>query len=113
MASPLGPRLANIFHCNHKDIWLRDCSLECKPSYYKCYVDNIFDLFESKTQVESLKNFMNICHPKMKFTFEKEQNKCSNFLDVKFIRENNVLPLQFTVNPFLVVFTRVSIFTCH
>ena len=26
----------------------------------------------------------------MKFSFKKEQNKCFNFLDVKFIRENNV-----------------------
>ena len=32
---------------------------------------------------------MNTSHPKMKFTFEKEQNNCSNFLDVKVIRENN------------------------
>ena len=30
------------------------------------------------------------CHPKMKLIFEKEQNKCFNFLDVKVIRENNV-----------------------
>ena len=33
---------------------------------------------------------MNTCHPKIKFTFEKAQNKCFNFLDVKVIRENNV-----------------------
>ena len=32
---------------------------------------------------------MNTCHPKMKFTFEKEQIKCLNFLDVKVIREDN------------------------
>ena len=90
MGSPLGPTLANIFLCHYEDIWLRNCSLECKPSYYKRYVDDIFVLFESETQVESFKNFMNTCHPKMKFTFEKEQNKCFNFLDVKVVRENNV-----------------------
>ena len=33
---------------------------------------------------------MNTYHPKMKFTFEKEQNNFFNFLDVKVIRENNV-----------------------
>ena len=46
MGSPLGPTLANIFLCHYEDIWLRNCSLECKPSYYKRYVDNIFVLFK-------------------------------------------------------------------
>ena len=91
MASPLGPTLANIFLCHYEDIWLRYCSSECKPSYYKRYVDDIFVLFESETQVESFKNFMNTCHPKMKFPSSKEHSKCFSFLDIKFIRENNVL----------------------
>ena len=55
MGSPLGPTLANIFFGPYKDIWLLNCSLECKPSYYKLYVDVIFVLFESETQVESFK----------------------------------------------------------
>ena len=67
MGSPLGPTLANIFLCHYEDIWLHDCSLECKPSYYKHYVDNIFVLFESEMQVESFKNFLSTCHTKMKF----------------------------------------------
>ena len=87
MGSPLGPTLA-IFLCHYEDIWLRNCSLECKPSYYK-HVDDIFVLFESEIQVESFKDFMNTCHPKMKFTFKKENN-CFNFLDVKVIREDYV-----------------------
>ena len=33
---------------------------------------------------------MKICHPKIKFTVEKEQNNCFNFLGVKVIREDNV-----------------------
>ena len=89
MASPLGRTLANIFLCYHEDIWLRNFSLECEPSYYKRYVDNIFVLFELETQVESFKNFMTTCHPKMKFTFKKEQSKCFSFLDVKVIRKIN------------------------
>ena len=90
MGFPLGPTLANIFLCHYEDIWLRNFSLECKPSYYNRYVDDIFVLFESEIQVESFKDFMNTCQPKMKFTFEKEQNNCFNFLDVKVIREYNV-----------------------
>ena len=110
MGSPLGPTLANIFLYHYEDIWLSNCSLECKSSYCKRYVDDIFDLFESETQVEPFKNFMNTCHPKMKFTFEKEQNNCLNFVDVKVI---TFLPPRFIVNPLLVVFTHILIVTCH
>ena len=90
LGSPLGSTPANVFLCHSKDIWLRNFSLECKPSYYKRYVDDMFVLFESETQVESFKNLMNTCHPKIKFAFEKEQNNCFNFLDIKGIREDNV-----------------------
>ena len=55
MESPLGPTLANIFLCHYEDIWLRNCLLECKPSYYKRYVDDIFVLFKSDTKVKSFK----------------------------------------------------------
>ena len=58
MGSPLGPKLANIFLCNYEDIWLRNCSLECKPSYYKCYVDDIFVLCESESQIEPFKKIL-------------------------------------------------------
>ena len=87
MGSPLGPTLANIFLCYYGDTWLSDCSLECKPSYYKRYVFHIFVLFESETPVGLFKHFMKTCRPKMKFTFETKHN---NFLDAKVIRENNV-----------------------
>ena len=72
MGSPLGPTLANIFLCHYEDIWLRNCSLECKPNYYKCYVEDTFALFDLEGQVESFINFMNTCHPQMKFIFEKK-----------------------------------------
>ena len=43
MGSPLRPTLANIFLCHYEDIWLLpNYSLECKSSYYKGYVDDIF-----------------------------------------------------------------------
>ena len=55
---------------------------------------------------------MNICHRKIKFTFEKEHNKCFNFLDVKVIREEMFLPPRFTTNPLLVLFRRILIVIC-
>ena len=90
MGSTVGPTQNNIFLCHYEDIWLCNCSLECRTSYYKLYVDDIFVLFESETQVESFKKFVNTCHPKMKFTFEKEQNNGFNFLDVKVVKEDNI-----------------------
>ena len=50
MGSPLGPTI-----CYYKDVWLHDCSLQCKPCSYKRYKDSIFALFESRVQVESFK----------------------------------------------------------
>ena len=110
MESPLGPTLANTFLFHYGDICLCNCSLECKPSYYKRYVDDIF-VFESETQVELFKNFMNICHPKMKFKFEKELNNCFFFLDAKVIKDNNVFTTLVCRNPLLPVFTHISIVT--
>ena len=54
-----GPTLANIILYHYEDIWLHNCLLECKPSYYKQYTDDIFVLFELETQVGLFENFMN------------------------------------------------------
>ena len=113
MGSSLDPTVANIFLCHYEDVWLRNFSLEYKSSYHKGYVDDIFVLFESETQVELFKSFINTCHPKMEFTFEKEHNKSFNVLDVKFIRENNDFTTSVYRKPSLVVFTRILIVICH
>ena len=42
MGFSLGPTLANIFLGHYEEIWLPNCSLDCKPSYYKRYVNDIF-----------------------------------------------------------------------
>ena len=88
--SPLGPTLANIFLWHYEDIWLPNYSSECKPSYHKRYVNDILVLFESEIQVEPCKGFMNTCHHKIKFTFEKIQSNSFSFLDDKVIREDKV-----------------------
>ena len=91
--------------------WLGDCSLECKRSYYKRYVDDIFVLFESGIQVESFKNSMNTGHLNMKFTVEKKQSKLSIFLMLKLSEKKMFLPPRFAVNSLLVVFTSILIVT--
>ena len=111
MASPLGATLANIFLCHSEDTCLRGCSLQCKPCDYKRYLDNIFVLFKSELHVELFKKLMKACHPKIKFMFQKEQKRCFNFLDVKFVRENNV----FTTSVYrkLALYTRILVVTCR
>ena len=106
MCSPLGLALAKAFLYHYEDIWLRDCSLECKLSYYKCYVSHIFVLLKSETQVGLFKHFMKTYCPKMKFTFVKEHNKCFNFLDVEVIRKIKVFTTSvYRKPPFSGVYT--------
>ena len=44
IGSPLGPALANIFMCRFESKWLRDCSNDFKPVFYRRYVDDMFAL---------------------------------------------------------------------
>ena len=69
-------------------------------------LDNIFVLFESETQIDLFKNFINICHPKMKLLLEKEQNKCLHFLDVKVVRADNVFIMSVYRKPTTAVYTQ-------
>ena len=49
---------------------------------------------------------MNPCRTKMKFAFDKEQNLCFNFLDVKVVRQSNVFTTSVYSKPtFSVVYT--------
>ena len=47
MGSPLGPILAKVFLLHYQENWLNKCPIECKPSFYRRYNDDIFELFES------------------------------------------------------------------
>ena len=114
IGSSLGPTLANNFYWYYEDIWLCNYSLECKPSYFKRYVGDIFVLFEAETQVESFKDFVNTCYPKMKLTFEKNRTSISIFLMLKLSKKKFFLLTEFnTVNLLLLVFIRIFIITCH
>jgi hypothetical protein len=86
MGSRLGPIIANIFmdyfECQHMNeltklgvkLWLR-------------YVDDTFVVINNKNQADKILDFLNKCHPTIKFTIEKETNNEINFLDVKVKRE--------------------------
>ena len=89
MGSPLGPTLANAFLCFYEKKWLDKCPKEFKPVYYRRYVDDIFVLFRSRDHLVKFRDYLNKCHPNMKFSFEEEKNGKLPFLDVEVSREGN------------------------
>ena len=89
MGSPLGPTLANAFLCFYEKKWLEQCPDKFKPVYYRRYVDDIFVLFKSRDHLIKFRNYLNKCHPNMKFSFEEEKTGKLSFLDVVVSREGN------------------------
>jgi len=50
---------------------------------YQRYVDNIFAIFKMEKDSEMFYNKLNLLHPSLKFTMEKEMDCILPFLDVK------------------------------
>ena len=89
MGNPLGPVLANIFLSHHESRWLDQCSIRFRPKFYVRYVDDTFVLFSHKSHLSKFSEFMNRQHPNMKFTYEAENDKKLNFLDVLVEKSGN------------------------
>ena len=89
IGSPLGPTLANAFLSFYEKKWLEQCRDKFKPVCYRRYVDDIFVLFKSRDHLIKFRDYLNKCHPNMKFSFEEEKNGKMPFLDVEVSREGN------------------------
>ena len=57
MESPLGPSLGNAVLALHEQNWLDSCSLECRPLYYRRYVDDIFVVFKSSDHLKRSQSY--------------------------------------------------------
>ena len=79
MGSPLGPAISNIFVVFHESRLLHNTA---KPGVYFRYVDDIFVIFGSELDCDNFQQKLNLLHPVLKFTVEKEQNNYLNFLYV-------------------------------
>jgi hypothetical protein len=88
MGSPLSPILADIVmddlevHCLE--------SLNFKISTFLRYVDDIFAIIP-RSKINEVLNAFNNYHPRLKFTFEIENNNVINFLDTTVIRNDERL----------------------
>ena len=90
MGSPLGPALANLFMGYYEQKWLEpDHGRLVK--FYRRYVDDIFCLFENEHQAQTFLDFLNIQHPNLNFTIEKEYMKQLPFLDVLNTRSDRLI----------------------
>ena len=84
MGSPLGPALANIFVGFH-DSRLFDNSV--KPGVYFRFVDDTSAIFGSELDCDHFERKINLIHPALEFTVEKEQSNSLSFLDVLVEKE--------------------------
>ena len=69
MGNPLGPTLANFFLADFENKMF-DQFKGIKPKGYVRYVDDIFCVFEDKSQITPFFNFLNTLHKNLKFTAE-------------------------------------------
>ena len=81
MGSLLGPALANIFVGYYKEKLFSQ--MQKPPTYFR-YVDNKLAIFYHEAEADEFLIKVNCLYPSLKFTFEKEKEKCLPFLDIGF-----------------------------
>ena len=84
MGSSLGTALANIFVGFLESRIFENTK---KPGVYSRYVNDTFVIFGSELDCDHFHGRLNLLHPALKFTVEKEQNNSLNFLDVLVEKE--------------------------
>ena len=94
MGNPISATLANISLVFHENKWLNECPMDCKPIYYRRYVDDTFLIFDDESKIDKFFQYINNQHTKIRFTIEKERNHQIPFLDVLVTKENNHLSTE-------------------
>ena len=84
MGSPLCLALANIFVGFHESRFFDNTA---KPGVYFRYVDDRFVIFGSELDCDHFQEKLNLLHPALQFTIEKDQNNSLHLLDVLVEKE--------------------------
>ena len=82
MGSPSGPFFANIFFGYYENNLL--CSSQTKPLAFYKYVDNVFAIVPSKTNVDSFYKRMHKC---IVFTVENEIPRIKKFVRYQYYKK--------------------------
>ena len=84
----IGPILTNIFLSQHEEIWLNKCPIECKPSFYRRYINDSFELFESSESTGLFREYVCSKHQNINFNLKQENVGSLLCLDVKNWHKN-------------------------
>ena len=87
MGSPLAPVLANFFMGHYEKLWLNNYTGP-KVLYYRRYVDDIICCFRNSNDARLFFEYLNSCHPNIKFTMETEEKGQLPFLDVLLSKQS-------------------------
>ena len=87
MGSPLALVLANFFMGHYEKLWL-DNYTGPRVLYYRRYVDDIICCFRNSEHAIMFFEYLNMCHPNIKFTMETEEKGHLPFLDVLLSKQS-------------------------
>ena len=88
MGSPLVPVSANFFMGHYERLWLEKYT-GIQVLYYRRYVDDIICCFQNSHDADMFFQYLNKCHPNIKFTMETETDGKLPFLDVLLSKERS------------------------
>ena len=88
-----------------------DCPPSFKPLVYRKYVDDIFVLLSSSTQLDYLINYFNPEHHKINFTSETDKDNTFSFLNILIKQDNGFVTSVYRKPTFGGVFTNFNSFT--
>ena len=88
--------LANFFMGHYEKLWLNNYTGP-KVLYYRRYEDDIICCFRNCNDARLFFEYLNSCHPNIKFTMETEERGHLPFLDVLSVIAKAHLSLLFIV----------------
>ena len=106
MGSPLAPVLANLFMGFHEQNWIEQAT-NLKPIFYKRYMNNIFAVFESESDVDEFYSYLKTRNQNNKFNFKKEEDNKLTLLDIYINNESDLQTSVFDKKTYTYIFISV------
>jgi hypothetical protein len=95
MGYPISGLIAEIFLQYYEQHIVKDSLDSNNITFYNRYVDDILIIYDSrKTNINNIKNFMNMIHKGLQFKATEETDNSISFLDLLITRANNKLSIN-------------------